>query len=102
MTDKAKIDELRDYYDNTDTSESIKNATWDDMITEDPMVGITVRFPKSALDRVRATADTRGVKVTALIRDLVERAIADDPQANMVLSVADVQRLIAERSRPAA
>lgn len=102
MTDKAKIDELRDYYDNTDTSESIKNATWDDTITEDPMVGITVRFPKSALDRVRATADTRGVKVTALIRDLVERAIADDPQANMVLSVADVQRLIAERSRPAA
>lgn len=101
MTNKTKIDELREYYDTHDTSEELEEATYDDTIAESPMVGITVRFPKSALDRVRAIADARGVKVTALIRDLVERAIADE-QTDMVVSVADVQRLIAERSKPAA
>lgn len=101
MVGKAKIDELREYYDTHDTSEDLEGAAYDDTIVKAPMVGITVRFPKPALDRVRAIANARNVKVTALIRDLVEQAIADE-QADMVISVADVRRLIAERSKPAA
>lgn len=97
-----KINELREHYDNTDMSESMKDAVLDDTIVENPMIGITVRFPKSALDRVRAMAEVRNVKVTALIRDLVERGLADEPQPNLMIPVADLQRLIAERSHPAA
>lgn len=102
--DKPKIDELREYYDNTDTSESLAEAAYDDHVAaaDKVMVGITVRFPKPALDKVRAVADARGVKATALIRDIVERSIAGEPQPDLMISVADLQRLITERSKPAA
>lgn len=100
--DEDKLKALRDYYDNTDLSESIEQAVLDETVTENPMIGITVRFPKAALDRVRALADERGVKVTALIRDFVERAIAEEAAPNLVIPVAILQQLIAERAQPAA
>lgn len=66
------------------------------------MIGITVRFRKSALDQIRAEAKARGVKTTALIRDLTQAAMAESPREDLIVSVADLQRLITERSRPAA
>jgi predicted DNA binding CopG/RHH family protein len=100
--DKRKLDELREHYDTTDLSESIEAAVLDETVADNPMIGITVRFPKSALDRVRAIADERGVKVTALIRDIVERSIAGEPQGDLVIPVAVLQRLIAEQAKPPA
>lgn len=102
--DRAKLDEVREYYDNTDLADHIETASYDDhtVSADKVMVGITVRFPKPALDRVREIADQQGMKVTALIRDIVERSIADEPQADRVIPVAVLQRLIAERSKPAA
>lgn len=99
---EKRLNELREYYDNTDLSQEIEQAQPDDTTTADPMIGITVRFRKSALDQIRAEAARRGVKTTALIRDLAQSALADEPGDDLIISVADLQRLIAERSRPAA
>lgn len=99
---EKRLNELREYYDNTDLSQEIEQAQPDDTTTADPMIGVTVRFRKSALGQIRAEAARRGVKTTALIRDLAQSALADEPGDDLIISVADLQRLIAERSRPAA
>ncbi len=79
----SKTDEIAEYYDNHSMEHEINAAIesgaarWETDIEADPMVGVTVRLPKSILDAVRQTATTRGMKPTALIRQWVERAIAN-------------------------
>lgn len=73
--DKKKLNDLRDYYDNTDTSAEIADAEIDDEVVESPMVGITVRMPTATLQRVREQAATEGIKTTALIRRWVEERL---------------------------
>ena len=70
--DKQKLEELRDYYDNTDTADEIGDADLDTEIIESPMVGITVRLPQHLLQSVREAAAQEGIKTTALIRRWIE------------------------------
>jgi hypothetical protein len=72
--DKEKLEELRQYYDNTDTSAEIADAEVDDEIVQSPMVGITVRLPAEVLQRIRELAANDNVKTTALIRRWIEEA----------------------------
>lgn len=72
--DREKLEELRQYYDNTDTSAEIADAEVDDEIVQSPMVGITVRLPADVLQRVRELAAKEHVKTTALIRRWIEEA----------------------------
>lgn len=73
--DPKELAELRDYYDNTDTSAEIKDAEWNDAVVQSPMVGITVRFPAVVLQQIRAAAAAQRVKPTALIRGWVEERL---------------------------
>lgn len=69
---QQKIDELRDYYDTTDTSDQMDGGTWETDVEDNPMITTSLRLPKDVLDWVRAVAAAEHVKPTALIRQWVE------------------------------
>ncbi len=69
---QQELAQLRDHYDNTDQSDAIERAHWDDEIDPDPMVTTSLRLPKSLLDWVRAQAEHERIKPTALIRRWIE------------------------------
>jgi hypothetical protein len=101
--DKSKLEELRDFYDTTDTAGSVERATWDERVVgpDEVMVSTSIRLPRSLMQRVRERAADAGVPATALMRQWVLdrlEAGADDE----VVPVADLKRLIAERARRAA
>lgn len=93
-----ELDAMRDLYDTTDQAAALETAELDSSTAEDPMVGITIRLPASTLNSARALAAGRGVKVTALIREWVERQLADHTDDQRVVSVAELRRLIAHAS----
>ena len=100
---KDKLDQLRDHYDTTDQTAALESATRDDrtMPTDEVMVSTSIRLPGSVMRRVRARAAETGVPATALMRQWVLDRL-DTPADEAVISVADLQRLIAERAHPAA
>lgn len=76
--DQKTLNELRNYYDNTDTSGEIADAELDEEVTPAPMVGITVRLPATRLEQVRKLAAREHLKPTALIRRWVDEAVDRD------------------------
>lgn len=104
MTMARKHDELREYYDRTDTSERLADA-----VLEQPdagaeaMVTYALRLPKPVLDGLRAAAEARGVRVSALMRTwLEERLGGESGGQHKVVAVDDILALLAERAHPAA
>ena len=71
--DKQQIDELRDHYDNTDTSDQMDGGTWETDVDPNPMVTTSLRLPKDVLDWVREQAAEQHAKPTALIRQWIEQ-----------------------------
>ncbi len=97
MTDD-ELAAAREMYDHTDQSDALEHAELDTSTLDDPMVGITVRFPVSTLNAARAVAASRDIKVTAMLREWVERQLADEVDDRRVVSVAELRRLIAHAS----
>jgi hypothetical protein len=78
-----QIDRLREQYAQDASAEmaaavDADTATWETDTEAEPMVGISLRLPKSTLDAVREIAQRQKVKPTALIRSWVENALAAD------------------------
>lgn len=73
--DQDKMAKLRDYYDNTSLTSEIAEAKLNTETVDSPMIGITVRFSKPVLDRVRDVAARENVKTTALVRRWVEEKL---------------------------
>lgn len=98
-----KMNELRDYYDNTDTSAELQHATLEQPeTTSEPMVTYALRLPKPVLDGLRQAADTHNVRVSALMRTWLEQRLATETAGqNKVISVDDILALVAERGHPA-
>ncbi|MCD2157899.1 BrnA antitoxin family protein [Rhodococcus cerastii] len=99
--DPTTLAELRDYYDNTDTSALIEESTLDETVDPAPMVGITVRLPAAVLNKVREQAGERGIKTTALIREWIESCVADHTDDDSTVKFSDVKKLFAH-ARPRA
>ena len=101
--DKNKLEELRDYYDTTDTAETVERATWDERVVgpDEVMVSTSIRLPRSLMQRVRERAAEAGVPATALMRQWVLDRL-EAGEGDEVVPVADLKRLIAERARRAA
>jgi hypothetical protein len=99
--DKDKLEELREYYDNASLPESVDRAVLDKRVADEVMVSTSIRLPRSLMREVRQRAEASGVPATTLIRQwVIDRLTATEEDA--VVSVADLQRLIAERAHPAA
>lgn len=74
----SRLEELAEYYGTNDTSADMASGHWEQAPPEsDPMVTTSLRLPKSLLDAARRRADKEGVKTTAWIRTVVERALAE-------------------------
>lgn len=82
--DSEKMKELRAHYDNTSLAKEIAEAVLNTETEASPMIGITVRFPKPVLDRVRELAAKENIKTTALVRRWVEERVnvADDARSH--------------------
>jgi len=99
--DQPKIDELRHHYDTTDVAEHFTDATLDTRTTDDVLVSTSIRLPQSLVNQVREQADALGVPATTLMRQwVIEKA--STPQSPAVVTVADLQRFIAEQAHPIA
>ena len=83
-----KIDELRDYYDNNDTSGEMDSGRW---VVPEPepgrMSNYSVRVPAAVLAQAGVIASTRGMTVGAWLREQVEAAVAretTEPDVDML------------------
>lgn len=95
------VDEMREYYDRTDTSAELERAELEqpERVAE-PMVTYALRLPTPVLDEVRATAERRGVKVSALMRGwLEERLGSESGGQGRVVSVDEILAFVAQRAR---
>jgi predicted DNA binding CopG/RHH family protein len=96
-----KLNDLRDYYDNTDVANEFTDAAIEAHTTDEVMVSTSIRLPQSLVDKVRTQAAALGIPATTLMRQwVIEKATT--PAANAVVSVADLERFIAEHNRPIA
>lgn len=93
-----KPNELRDYYDNADVSDEFTNAELDTRTTDEVMVSTSIRLPQSLVDKVREQAAALGIPATTLMRQWVTEK-ATTPPKNAVISVAELERFIAEHNR---
>ena len=99
--DQDKIDQLRDYYDTTDVAEHFTAAPLRTETASEVLVSTSIRLPQSLMNQVRAQATELGLPATTLIRQwITERA--STPTTPAVVSVADLQRFIAEQAHPVA
>lgn len=93
------LDTLRDYYDNTDVTSDFTNAELDRRTTDEVMVSTSIRLPQSLVDKVREQATALGIPATTLMRRwVIDRATT--PPNNAVVSVAELERFIAEHTGP--
>lgn len=101
-TDTTQIDQLREHYDHTDQAAALAEAIHQ-TATGPVLVSTSIRLPKSLMDAVRTRATAAGIPATTLMRDWITARIeADDSSEQQVVSVADIQQLIATRAHPAA
>lgn len=95
----ADLDAMREHYDNTDTSVELEEAKLDESVVSEPMVGITIRLPATALDAAREVARERGIKVTALLREWIEQNLGGEADGDRLVSVRDLKSFIAQKSK---
>jgi predicted DNA binding CopG/RHH family protein len=96
-----KIDRLRDHYDTTDVAGHFADATLQTDTASEVLVSSSIRLPQSLMSQVRAQAAELGIPATTLMRQwIIERATT--PATPASVSVADLQRFIAEHARPLA
>ncbi len=61
-----------------------------------------IRLSTPLMDGVQTRAAAAGVPATTLMRDWITARIEADDSSEQVISVADIQQLIATRAQPAA
>ena len=92
----STVNELREYYDNTDMSEAIGQSVAEEPV-DDVLVSTSIRLTKTVMDRVRVHADLAGVPATTLMRQWITDRL-DVPQGQAVVTVSDLEQFIAARA----
>lgn len=93
--DRKTIESLREHYDATDLSAEIDAATAE--LPDETLTATSIRLPQALLARVRERASAAGLPATTLMRQWIAQC-ADGPSADAVVSVADLEQLIASRA----
>lgn len=98
MTDNgAEIEALAEYYETHElTEEEVMSAEPAEAQPADSvMITTSLRLPKPVMDEVRRRAQIRGVKPTAIMREWIEAAVADQetavPLSVITAAVAEYQ-----------
>ncbi|MGI8677075.1 MAG: hypothetical protein ACR2LX_00015 [Jatrophihabitans sp.] len=94
-----QLRELAEHYDNTDLSDHIEHAAWEESeAVGEPMVIYALRLPKPVIDRLRAAAEDRGIMVSTLMREwLAERLTIETAGKDATVPVSALLALVAER-----
>lgn len=98
--DSRQLDETAEYYDKTDLSEHIEQATWEEHVpSAEPMVTYALRLPKPVIDRLRSVAQARNVKVSTLMREWLEERLTLESHGDedATVPVSALLALVAER-----
>lgn len=98
---EKNLEELRNFYDNTDTSDMMDDAQSTDLgVRTGPgaMSAFTVRLPTNVLDAARDIAKRENVPTGVILRRFIEVGVAKAVSDDAVITVTDVWRLIAEKS----
>ncbi|QYH19145.1 hypothetical protein JKI95_07830 [Corynebacterium aquatimens] len=94
---QQSIDELRNYYDNSDISEALEDAeptAFGDQAGPDAMSAFTVRLPTHVLNAVREIARREGRTTGAVLRSMVELGVAETASDDAVVPVSELRKLI--------
>lgn len=67
-----ELAELADYYDSHDTSAEMENG---ELVDPRPMQTTSLRLPADVVEALKSLAQARGVRYTALIREIVEQTV---------------------------
>ncbi|MFC0546254.1 CopG family antitoxin [Kutzneria chonburiensis] len=68
-----ELAELADYYDNNDTSGEMDAGEW---VDPRPMVTTSLRLPDAMVAALKEEARRRGIRYTALVREVLESHLA--------------------------
>lgn len=68
-----ELDALAAYYSTHDTSSEMEDGEW---VDPRPMQTTSLRLPADVLDAVKALAQARGQRYTALIREIIEQVVS--------------------------
>lgn len=87
--DDARGEALAAYYDTRDTSGDLENARLVDnaIPLDEVMIVTSLRLPQPVMELLRARATQRGMKPTALIRELIEAEVGVTDVASVPVSV---------------
>jgi hypothetical protein len=96
-SDRERLEQIAERYETGDASAELERADYDDSTTAEPMVTTSLRLPKAVMDAVRAAADARGIRPTALMREWVEQHLLDQATAGeQVIPISAVLAFLAE------
>jgi uncharacterized protein YdiU (UPF0061 family) len=95
--DREQLEQLAEDYEAGDASAELERAEYDDSTTAEPMVTTSLRLPKPVMDAVRAAADVRGMKPTALMREWVEQHLLEQATTGeQIIPISAVLAFLAE------
>lgn len=67
-----KLEALAAYYDTHDTSSEMEDGEW---VDPRPMKTTSLRLPTEVVDALKSLAQARGLRYTALVREIVEQVV---------------------------
>jgi predicted DNA binding CopG/RHH family protein len=86
-----ELAELAEHYDNDDTSAEMVAGEW---VDPRPMVTTSLRLPDAMVTALKEEARRKGVRYTALVRDILESHLAQQaPTIDVVSIEARLDRL---------
>jgi len=95
--DRRQLERIAEDYQSSDTSEDLERAEYDGTVVAEPMVTASLRLPKPVMDAVRAAADARGMRATALMREWIEGQLVElAATGEQVVRVSAVLAFLAE------
>jgi predicted DNA binding CopG/RHH family protein len=81
-----ELAELAEYYDNNDTSVEMEAGEW---VDPRPMVTTSLRLPDTVVAALKEEARRKGVRYTALVREVLEVHLA---HPEPVIDVVNIER----------
>jgi predicted DNA-binding protein len=99
----SELENLASYYDTHDTSAEMEDGEW---VDPQPMRTTSLRLPSDVISQLKTLAHERGIRYTALLREIVEQAVdqthhvGHDDLAQINARLARIEAAVSERPMP--
>lgn len=88
----GELDDLAAYYDSHDTATEMKHGQW---VDPRPMKTTSLRLPEDVVKALKTRAHERGMRYTALLREIVESSVRSEPAAAQHEDLAQINQRLA-------